>query len=436
MVRVLVAVTFGDLSRPQFEFGGVDFHDGAAVAAGQVVVVRVDDAAPKQAFAAVGHHHVNPTVLHQLLQLRVHRRQSNGSAAAHHQRVELLRADEALHAAEDPDDLTALCGVSRARHVASVPGEELLFGIIPVIVIGMIPKKPVTLVVLAVIGAAVAIAVFVVGGPASRQSNRPVVVSGVSQWAALADQVVGPDATVVSLLTDPNADPHSHEATTSDAAHVAQATLVIENGAGYDTWLAKLVQARSTGVTTVDVASLMGVTAGANPHLFYDVAAAQRLVRALRSKMVPASRYPGVAARSSAVLAQLAATDRSIARLRQSCANVPVAATEDVTGYLLDAIGLKVVTPESLRLAIGNSVDPTVQGLAVALRQLRAHPAFLVNNVQTATPLTNEMVVQARASGVTVLNVTETMTGTNYVTWIDGVVAQVRRALVHEGCAT
>ena len=67
---------------------------------------------------------------------------------------------------------------------------------------------------------------------------------------------------------------------------------------------------------------------------------------------------------------------------------VPVAATEDVTTYLLDDAGLDIVTPEALRLAVGNGVDPSVRDLATALAQLKRHPAFLIDNMQTATPLT------------------------------------------------
>ena len=277
------------------------------------------------------------------------------------------------------------------------------------------------------------VAVFASVSP-SAPSGRPVIVSGVTQWAALAAQVAGPDATVVSLLSDPNADPHSHEATTSDAANVASSTVVIENGAGYDTWLSKLVQARTSPPRVIDVAGLMNAATGSNPHLFYDPSAAQRLVRALRDQLVPAREFPGVAKRSAALLGQLDATQQSIAVMRRSCANVRVAATEDVSGYLLNAIGLKVVTPETLRLAIGNSVDPSVRSLALALDQIRAHPALLVNNVQTATPLTIEMVRVAHASHVTVVNVTETMRGANYVDWMNGVVANIRMALVREGC--
>lgn len=347
--------------------------------------------------------------------------------------MEFLGADEAANVPEDPDYLAVLGGVSSRGHAPSVLAPELYSGIIPVILSGMILKRHL------VAGLVALVALGVVGfmlmlGATSYGPTRPVIVAGVSQWGALARQTVGGDATVVSLLTDPNADPHSHEATTSDAAYVAEATLVVENGAGYDTWFSKLVQARSSAPLTINVASLMHVRTGSNPHLFYDVAAAADFVKTLRTVVSRRNQYPTTASRATAVLTKLHSTEMEIASLRHSCVNVRVAATEDVTGYLLQALGLRVVTPERLRLAVGNSVDPSVGDLAVALSQLKSHPAFLVNNVQTATPLTDEMVTRARESHVPVINVTETMVGSNYVAWIDGVLAHIRAALAHEGC--
>ncbi|HUX05347.1 MAG TPA: zinc ABC transporter substrate-binding protein [Acidimicrobiales bacterium] len=297
----------------------------------------------------------------------------------------------------------------------------------------MILKKrlPTIVAVLVVLAVVVTMASLRVNSP---MATKPLIVSGVSQWGALARQSVGHDATVVSLLSDPSADPHSHEATTSDAAYVSQALVVVENGAGYDSWLTKLVQARSSAPTTINVAGLMHVTTGQNPHIFYNLYAAETFVRALRSAMRGHGSYPDLERRSAQLLGQLSASAAQVRSIRQSCAGVRVAATEDVTGYLLAEMGLHVVTPEALRLAIGNSIDPSVGDLALAMQQLTRHPAFLVDNVQTATPLTNQMVAQARRYHVPVIEVTETMVGTNYVTWIDGVIAKMRAALQREGC--
>jgi hypothetical protein len=85
---------------------------------------------------------------------------------------------------------------------------------------------------------------------------------------------------------------------------------------------------------------------------------------------------------------------------------------------------------------VGNGVDPSVRDLATALDQLKKHPAFLIDNVQTATPLTDELVAQAKSSHVPVIKVTETMRGRDYVGFMSGVVTKVKDALRTEGCAT
>jgi hypothetical protein len=87
-------------------------------------------------------------------------------------------------------------------------------------------------------------------------------------------------------------------------------------------------------------------------------------------------------------------------------------------------------------LAVGNGVDPSVRDLATALQQLKQHPAFLIDNIQTATPLTNELVAQAKSSHVPVIKVTETMRGRDYVSFMSGVVTKIRGALRAQGCTT
>jgi len=392
-------------------------------------MVDVDDALPVEAFAPVGHDHVDVAGLDQLLQLGVNGREGDVPAILHDEGVQILGAHEALHPAQDLDYLSALGGVSGRCHVDRLPAYYLLFGMVLSNVIGMILRK-------ALLTLALALSSVGISACNSSAASRPLVVAGVAQWGALARQLVGSDAKVVSLLTDPNADPHDHEATVSDAAYVSMASIVVVNGAGYDTWFSQLAKARSGVFSTIDVGTLMGVAPGRNPHLFYNPVAAIRFVKALTKVLEHRKGFSDIDARSAALLAKLNTVQSEATAIKQSCSNVKVAATEDVTTYLLSDMGLKVVTPEALRLAIGNSVDPSVQALAQALHQLKEHPAFLVDNVQTATPLTNEMVAQAEASHVPVIKVTETMKGTNYVTWIGAVVGKIHADLTKEGCLT
>lgn len=269
---------------------------------------------------------------------------------------------------------------------------------------------------------------------AAAPRKPPLIVAGVSEWGVLARQLVGERAKVQILLTDPNADPHEHEATVHDAGYVALASVVVENGAGYDTWLNKLVAVSQPHVALVNVGRLMGVRSGANPHLFYSPRAATRYVHALSRILSRLDPAPQWLARARSLESALGAVNHRLAAIKASCQGVRVTATEDVATRMLTQAGLDVVTPESLRLAVSNGIDPSIGALAIALNQLNHHPAFLLNNVQTSTPLTQTMVARARSDGVALVNVTETMRGSSYVGFLNGVINQMSRALTREGC--
>lgn len=429
MTEFSKAESLADVVGPLLEFRCVDLDGRAAEATRQVVVVGFHDATAIQTLAAVGHHDVDLAEMDQFLELGIDGRERNTTAVALNEGVKVLSTDETRYLAQDTDDFSALHGVSRGAHAQSLSVNDLLSVIIPSSVIGMILKR--SLLVLSCI-----VASFTVGTGVADASGRPLIVSGVSEWGALAHQLVGSDANVVSLLTDPNADPHDHEATVSDASNVAQASVVLENGAGYDTWLSQLVSARGSKVSVINVGKLMGVAAGKNPHLFYNPVAAIKFVKALTTLLEHRPGYANIKVRSARLLAQLNAIQGAVHSIAMRCHQVKVAATEDVTSYLLQDARLDIVTPEALRLAVGNGVDPSVRDLATALEQLKKHPAFLIDNIQTATPLTNELVARAKSSHVPIIKVTETMRGTNYVKFVSGVVAKVKVDLKIEGCLT
>src|SRR5690242_19716136 len=69
------------------------------------------------------------------------------------------------------------------------------------------------------------------------------VVAGENFWGSIATQLGGEYATVTSLVKSPTGDPHDYESTTDDARAVAQAQYVILNGAGYDDWGKKMLDA-------------------------------------------------------------------------------------------------------------------------------------------------------------------------------------------------
>lgn len=108
---------------------------------------------------------------------------------------------------------------------------------------------------------------------ASSTSTVLQVVAAENFWGSLVSQLGGSHVQVLSVVSDPNADPHEYESNATDARTVATANYVIENGAGYDSWMDKLVDAGSGGSPdrkVLNVADLLGKKEGDNPHFWYD----------------------------------------------------------------------------------------------------------------------------------------------------------------------
>src|SRR5258708_8339335 len=97
------------------------------------------------------------------------------------------------------------------------------------------------------------------------------IVAGQNFWGSIVTQLAGSHGTVQSVVTDPNADPHEYESNTNDGRAFADADLVILNGAGYDDWGRKLLDAnRSAHRSVLTIADVLGKKTGDNPHFWYD----------------------------------------------------------------------------------------------------------------------------------------------------------------------
>src|SRR5580692_6654705 len=104
------------------------------------------------------------------------------------------------------------------------------------------------------------------------------VVAAENFWGSIATQIGGSHAHVVSIITNPNTDPHVYEPTAADARTVAGAQLVIENGIGYDPWVKKFLAADSSNPTVLSVGDLVGVADGGNPHRWYNPSDVQTVI--------------------------------------------------------------------------------------------------------------------------------------------------------------
>src|SRR6266851_4561497 len=194
------------------------------------------------------------------------------------------------------------------------------------------------------------------------------VVAAENVYGDIAAQIGGAHVSVTSILSDPNADPHLFEPGTRNGLAVAQARLVIQNGAGYDAFMTKLENAApSSHRLVVTVADVLGVHGrDANPHLWYDVPALGRVARAIATGLERAD--PAHAADYAAGLRRFTTSLRpllaQIAHIRESFAGTPVAYTEPVPGYLILAAGLENLAPNSFTRAIEDGTEPPPDAVA------------------------------------------------------------------------
>lgn len=270
--------------------------------------------------------------------------------------------------------------------------------------------------------------------PRPPAAARFVVVAAENFYGDIVRQLAGDHVSIISILRDPNVDPHEYEANAQDAMAVANARLVIQNGLGYDTFIDHLVAASpNPRRRLLVVADLTGHHSGDNPHLWYDPATMPELARAVVEYLVQID--PGNAAfyrdqyrRVQGSLRPLAA---KVAALRARYAGAPVAVTEPVFNYMARAIGLDVRTPQKFQKAIEDGTDPPVTAVAEMQDQLRSHRVrVLLYNTQTVSPLTARLRQLARQVGVPVVGVSETEPpGRSYQEWMLGQLEALDMAL-------
>ena len=98
------------------------------------------------------------------------------------------------------------------------------------------------------------------------------------------------------------------------------------------------------------------------------------------------------------------------AALKTKYTGTPVAFTENVAGYLTDAIGLKVLTSPAFMEAIESGTDPAPGDVAaerdlITSKKVKA----LLYNSQVTSPITQQVHDLAEKSGVPIVGVAETI---------------------------
>src|SRR5437870_25103 len=248
-----------------------------------------------------------------------------------------------------------------------------------------------------------------------RPSRMVQVVAGENFWGSLVSQLGGTRVQVLSIVTDPNADPHQYESNSANAQAIAIANLVIVNGGGYDDWLLRLLSASNNpGQIVLNVQKLIGQPLATNPHFWYSPYYVNDTVKAMYNALVSFDSSNAAYYRQQYVTlnASLAVYNARIHKIAQQFSGAPVAATEDIFVYLANATKLNLVSPPEFMQAVAEGNDPPAQSIAQFQQLLQGGNSsvrVLVFNQQTVTPLTQQIKSLAAEHQIPTVGVTETV---------------------------
>jgi zinc/manganese transport system substrate-binding protein len=268
---------------------------------------------------------------------------------------------------------------------------------------------------LAVLGLTAFGAASALAGPGSTVGGPVQVVAAENFWGSIAAQLGGDRVHVTSVIANPATDPHDYEPTAVDARAFAIAQLVIVNGVGYDPWAPKLLAANPVGGRlTLTVGDVVGIEAGGNPHRWYSPPDVQQVIAAIVAdykRLDPRDAAYFDRQRTAFETKGLAAYKSEIATIRKRYAGTPVGASESIFTPLAHALGLTLVTPDSFLKAISEGTDPTAKDVTTIDRQIaRRELKVWVFNSQNSTPDVQRLTDAARARGIAVATITETLT--------------------------
>jgi zinc/manganese transport system substrate-binding protein len=287
------------------------------------------------------------------------------------------------------------------------------------------------------------LAVFALGGCGSSSSSAAAgqiaAVGAENEYANVIEQIGGSYVKVSAIESNPNTDPHTFEASPSVAQEVSQAKLIVQNGVGYDTYMEKIESASASSARKViDVQKLLGLPEStANPHLWYEPATMPAVARALASDLsqLQPAHAAYFQANARTFEASLQPWLAALRRFRERHPGVPVATTEPVGDYMLEAAGTKILTPFSMQADIMNGTDPAPQDVTLQDSLFAEHRVeVFVYNQQVTDSVTEGFLKEAARAGVPVVGVYETMPtpGYDYQSWMLAEVQALEKAVAEK----
>jgi len=273
-------------------------------------------------------------------------------------------------------------------------------------------------------------------GAGTAAGGRLRVVAAENFWGSIAAQLGGDRTRVSSIIVNPSTDPHSYEPSAKDARTIAGAEVAIVNGIGYDNWAPKLLAASPlAGREVLNVGDLLGLKEGDNPHQWYSPASVQRVIAQIVAdydRLDPAGAAYYAQRERTFQTIDLANYDRLRKEIRERYAGTPVGYSESIFRPLGEDLHLRLLTPYSFAKAVAEGTDVTAEDKQAVDRQAEDRQIEVwVFNSQNVTPDVQRVNELAKAAGIPIATVTETLdpAGDTFEQWQVAELEGLMRAL-------
>jgi ABC-type Zn uptake system ZnuABC Zn-binding protein ZnuA len=243
--------------------------------------------------------------------------------------------------------------------------------------------------------------------PAGSADQRPGrilhVVATTTQVADFAGNVGGDRVQVTSLLK-PNLDAHDYEPSPADVEAIAHADVVLENGAGLESWLHDTITSSGFDGPLVDTSQgvqLRQVGGATDPHIWQNPRNAEVMVANIDRALAAAD--PADAGVFRANLAgytkKLQALDVEVQRQIDGLANKKLVTNHDAFGYYIDRYGLQFVG--SVIPSFDSSAELSGRDIRDLVAKIKATKVKAVFSETTLPPRAAETI--GREAGVKVV---------------------------------
>lgn len=279
---------------------------------------------------------------------------------------------------------------------------------------------------------------FLAGTLSCAQANLRILAAE-NFYGDIAQTIGGSFVTVTSVMTSPSSDPHFFNAPANLEQLVDQADIIIENGAGYDSWMDVLYAKSNHKAILLNVASITHTGSNFNPHIWYNPVTIPTFVPILAYQMsqLDSANQTTYQQNAQGLIQMGQLYQLQVQKIAKQLGGAPVTATEPVCDALLTALNLPIKNKE-FQTTLMNEGHLTPDSIDIFENSLTHHEVnLLVYNNQVTDKTTAQLKQLAIQSHIPVVGVEELMPeGQHYYAWMYQTLYNIRDALAQNSSSS